>query len=62
MDDFPTYRDDELNKKDTGQIVKRYVRVLQAELDAGPRRLAVQGLPEAGRRTTPRSTRSTRSR
>ena len=26
MDDFPAYRDDELKKKDTGQIVKRYVQ------------------------------------
>ena len=32
MDEFPTYRDDELNKKDTGQIVKRYVRVLKQNL------------------------------
>ena len=29
LKDFPTYRDDDLNKKDTGLIVKRYVRVLQ---------------------------------
>jgi hypothetical protein len=28
MEDFPAYRDDELSKKDTGLIVKRYVRVL----------------------------------
>jgi hypothetical protein len=26
---FPWYRDDDLNKKDTGLIVKRYVRVLK---------------------------------
>jgi hypothetical protein len=26
---FPVYRDDDLNKKDTGLVVKRYVRVLQ---------------------------------
>jgi hypothetical protein len=29
MDDYPIYRDDDLNKKDTGQIVKRYVRTLR---------------------------------
>ena len=29
MNDFPDYRDDELNKKDTGLIVKRYVRALK---------------------------------
>ena len=29
MNDFPNYRDDELNKKDTGLIVKRYVRALK---------------------------------
>jgi hypothetical protein len=29
INDFPWYRDDELNKKDTGLIVKRYVRVLK---------------------------------
>ncbi len=29
LDEFPAYRDDELNKKDTGLIVKRYVRVLK---------------------------------
>ena len=34
MEDYPTYRDDELCKKDTGQIVKRYVRVLTAESHA----------------------------
>jgi hypothetical protein len=28
MEEFPAYRDDELSKKDTGLIVKRYVRVL----------------------------------
>lgn len=27
--DFPTYRDDDLNQKDTGLVVKRYVRVLR---------------------------------
>jgi len=27
--DFPTYREDDLNKKDTGLVVKRYVRVLR---------------------------------
>jgi len=29
--DYPAYRDDDLNKKDTGLIVKRYVRVLQQQ-------------------------------
>jgi hypothetical protein len=29
MNDFPTYRDDDLNKKDTGHIVKRYVAALK---------------------------------
>ena len=29
LNDHPTYRDDDLCKKDTGLIVKRYVRVLQ---------------------------------
>jgi hypothetical protein len=29
LNDFPWYRDDDLNKKDTGLIVKRYVRVLK---------------------------------
>jgi hypothetical protein len=29
MNDFPNYRDDELNKKDTGHIVQRYVRALK---------------------------------
>jgi hypothetical protein len=29
LDEFPGYRDDDLNKKDTGLIVKRYVRVLK---------------------------------
>jgi hypothetical protein len=29
MEEFPAYRDDELAKKDTGLIVKRYVRVLR---------------------------------
>jgi hypothetical protein len=29
LKDFPVYRDDDLNKKDTGLIVKRCVRVLQ---------------------------------
>jgi hypothetical protein len=29
MNDFPTYRDDDLNKKDTGHIVQRYVKTLK---------------------------------
>jgi hypothetical protein len=28
---YPAYRDDDLNKKDTGLVVKRYVRVLQQQ-------------------------------
>ncbi len=36
MEEFPTYRDDELTKKETGQIVKRYVRVLRQNLTAVP--------------------------
>ena len=36
MEDYPTYRDDELSKKDTGQIVKRYVRVLTQNLTPIP--------------------------
>ncbi len=29
LNDFPAYRDDDLNQKDTGLVVKRYVRVLK---------------------------------
>ncbi len=29
LNDFPAFRDDELSKKDTGMIVKRYLRVLK---------------------------------
>jgi hypothetical protein len=29
MNDFPNYRDDDLNKKDTGRIVQRYLRALR---------------------------------
>jgi len=29
LKNFPTYREDDLNKKDTGLVVKRYVRVLR---------------------------------
>jgi len=36
MGDFPTYRDDELSKKETGLIVKRYVKVMQQELKPIP--------------------------
>ncbi len=32
MDDFPTYREDELSKKETGLIVKRYKKVLEQDL------------------------------
>jgi hypothetical protein len=34
--DFPVYRQDDLNKKDTGLVVKRYVRVLQQQLEKVP--------------------------
>jgi hypothetical protein len=36
MDDFPKYRDDDLNKKDTGHIVKRYVWALKQNLSPIP--------------------------
>lgn len=36
MTDYPTYRDDELSKRETGQIVKRYVRVLKQNLTPIP--------------------------
>jgi hypothetical protein len=36
LKDFPVYRADDLNKKDTGLVVKRYVRVLQQQLEKVP--------------------------
>jgi len=36
LKDFPVYRQDDLNRKDTGLIVKRYVRVLQQQLEKVP--------------------------
>jgi hypothetical protein len=36
LDDYPTYRDDDLSKKETGLIVKRYVRVLKQNLTPIP--------------------------
>jgi hypothetical protein len=36
LKDFSVYRQDDLNKKDTGLIVKRYVRVLQQQLEKVP--------------------------
>ena len=36
MDDFPVYRDDELLKRETGQIVKRYRKVLRQNLSPIP--------------------------
>jgi len=36
MSDFPTYRDDDLSKRETGQIVKRYVKVLRQNLSPIP--------------------------
>jgi hypothetical protein len=32
MEQYPTYRDDELSKRETGHIVRRYVRVLKQSL------------------------------
>jgi hypothetical protein len=42
--DFPVYREDDLNKKDTGLIVKRYVRVLQQQLEKVPDNLPFKEL------------------
>jgi hypothetical protein len=36
MEHYPTYRDDELSKKETGHIVKRYKRVLKQNLSPIP--------------------------
>jgi hypothetical protein len=36
LDDYPAYRDDDLNKRETGQIVKRYKRVLVQNLTPIP--------------------------
>ena len=36
LDEFPTYRDDELNKKDTGLVVKRYRQILRQNLTPIP--------------------------
>jgi hypothetical protein len=36
MDDYPVYRDDDLLKRETGQIVKRYRRVLRQNLSPIP--------------------------
>jgi hypothetical protein len=36
LNEHPAYRDDELSKKETGQIVKRYVRVLKQNLTPVP--------------------------
>ena len=63
---YPAYRDDDLNKKDTGLVVKRYVQVCwRKQGDADPRELSVQGtlreLPWADSRKA-RSTRSTCSK
>ena len=58
----PTYRDDDLCKKETGLIVKRYLVRAQAARGPDARRHAVQGDRRPSPRTTRRSTRSTRSR
>jgi hypothetical protein len=44
LDEFPTYRDDDLNKKDTGLIVKRYTRVLRQNLRPIPDNLPFKDL------------------
>ena len=62
LKDHPRYRNDDLNKKDTGLVVKRYVRVLQQLGEPSPRRLPVQGPARRPPSRTPRSTRSTPSR
>jgi hypothetical protein len=36
MENYPTYRDDDLSKRDTGHIVRRYVRVLKQNLTPIP--------------------------
>jgi hypothetical protein len=36
MDDYPAYREDDLAKREAGQIVKRYVRVLRQNLTPIP--------------------------
>ncbi len=36
MEDYPVYREDELSKRETGQIVKRYRRVLRQNLSPIP--------------------------
>jgi hypothetical protein len=36
MDEFPSYRDDDLNKRETGRIVKRYVWALKQNLTPIP--------------------------
>jgi len=36
LDDFPTYREDDLTRKETGQIVRRYIRVLTQNLTPIP--------------------------
>ena len=59
---FPTYRDDELNKKDTGHIVKRYRAGAQATSDARSPTICRSRIICRSSRTTTRSTRSTRSR
>ena len=61
LKDFPVYRDDDLNKKDTGLIVKRYVRVLQQLGEKLPDNFPFKDLLAAAKADTT-STRSTPSR
>ncbi len=62
LNDFPAFRDDELSKKETGLIVKRYLLVLK-QLGARryPRTFRSRRRPPWPR-TTRRSTHSTQSR
>ncbi len=54
LDEFPTYRDDELSKKETALIVVRYRRVLQQNLQAMPEDFPfIELIPLAERDNTP---------
>ena len=54
MDDHPSYRDDDLSKKDTGPDRQAVSPRAAAEPAAAARRPAVQGLLESWSRTIPR--------
>ncbi len=49
LKDFQTFRDDDLNKKDTGLIVKRYERVLQQQGQKLPENLPFKDLLAAAK-------------